>query len=96
MFIEAFFPATALLATAPFRGECHDDLLPGLRYLALDRVLSWFRPRSENRDIQILAVLFRGQDHQRRILVRLLQNSSDRCPSSPGSIASDRCCDGVL
>ena len=46
--------------TAPFRGECHDDLLSGLRHQALDRAVYWFRPRSEQRQIQILAVFFWG------------------------------------
>jgi len=36
----------------------------------------WFRPRAEQREIQVLAVFFGGQNHQRRMLVRLLQNSS--------------------
>lgn len=75
--IEAIIAAAERLATAPFRGECHDDLLPGLRHLALDRAVYWFRPRSEQREIQILAVFFGGQDHQRRMLVRLLQKSFD-------------------
>ena len=35
-------------------------LLPGLRHLALDRAVYWFRPRSEQREIQILAVFFGG------------------------------------
>ena len=75
--IEAIIVAAERLATAPFRGECHDDLLPGLRHLALDRAVYWFRPRVEQREIQVLAVFFGGQDHQRRMLVRLLQNSSE-------------------
>ena len=65
------------LATAPFRAECYGDLLPGLRHLALDRAVTWFRPRSEQRDIQVLAVFFGEQDHRRRMLVRFLQNSSE-------------------
>jgi len=52
------------------------DLLPGLRHLALDRAVYWFRPRAEQRDIKVLAVFFGGQDHQRRMSVRLLQNSA--------------------
>jgi plasmid stabilization system protein ParE len=74
--IEAIITAAERLATAPLRGEPHDDLLPGLRHLALDRAVYWFRPRAEPRDIQVLAVFFGGQDHQRRMFVRLLQNSS--------------------
>jgi plasmid stabilization system protein ParE len=75
--IEAIITAAERLAIAPLRGESHDDLLPGLRPLALDRAVYWFRPRSEQQEIQVLAVLFGGQDHQRRMLVRLLQNSSE-------------------
>ncbi|QNJ24588.1 hypothetical protein SynSYN20_00228 [Synechococcus sp. SYN20] len=74
--IESIIAKAERLATAPLRGESRDDLLPGLRYLALDRAVYWFRPRSEQQDIQVLAVFFGGQDHQRRMLVRLLQNSS--------------------
>ena len=48
---EAIIAAAERLATAPFGGECHDDLLPGLRHLAPDRAVTWFRPRSELRDI---------------------------------------------
>ncbi len=74
--IEAIIAAADSLATAPFRGESLVDLLPGLSHLALDRAVYWFRPRAEQRDIQVLAVFFGGQDHQRRMLVRLLQNST--------------------
>jgi len=74
--IESIIAAAERLATAPFRGESRDDLLPGLRHLALDRAVYWFRSRAEQREIQVLAVFFGGQDHQRRMLVRLLQNSS--------------------
>lgn len=75
--IEAVIAAAERLATAPWRGEPHDDLMPGLRHLALDRAVYWFRPRAQQRDIQVLAVFFGGQDHQRRMLVRLLQKSSE-------------------
>ena len=74
--IEAIITTAERLATAPLRGESHDDLLPGLRHLALDRAVYWFRARDEQREIQVLAVFFGGQDHQRRMMVRLLQNSS--------------------
>ena len=77
MRIEAIIAAAERLATAPFRGDCNDDLLTGLRHLVLDRAVYWFRPRAEQREIQVLAVLFGGQDHQRRMLVRLLKNSSE-------------------
>jgi hypothetical protein len=47
--------------------------LPGLRHLSLDRAVYWFRPRRQQREIQLLAVFFGGQDHQRHMLVRLLE-----------------------
>lgn len=74
---KAIIFAAERLATAPFRGECHHDLLLGLCHLALDRAVTWFRPCSEQREIQVLAVFFGGHDHQRQMLVRLLQNSSE-------------------
>ena len=40
--IAATMSAAERLSTAPFRGECHEDLLPGLCYLALHRALTWF------------------------------------------------------
>ena len=74
--IESIIAVAERLATTPFRGESRDDLLPGLRHLALDRAVYWFRSRAVQREIQMLAVFFGGQDHQRRMLVRVLQNSS--------------------
>lgn len=76
--IDAIISAAERLATAPLLGESHDDLLPGLRHLALDRAVYWFRPRPQEREIQVLAVFFGGQDHQRHMLVRLLQGSPNR------------------
>ena len=70
--IESIIAKAERLAVAPLRGESRDDLLSGLRYLALDHAAYWFRPRAEQRDFQVLAVFFGGQDHQRRMLVRLL------------------------
>jgi toxin ParE1/3/4 len=74
--IEAIITAAERLATAPLRGESHDDLLPGLRHLALDLALTWFRARAEQLVVQVLAVFFGGQDHQRSMMVRQLQNSA--------------------
>jgi plasmid stabilization system protein ParE len=71
--VEAIIAAAERLAMAPLRGEAHDELLPGLRHLALDGAVYWFRPLPPMRDVQVLAVFFGGQDHQRHMLVRLLQ-----------------------
>jgi len=67
------------IATAPFRGQSHDDLLPGLRQLAFGKATFWFTVHDGQGVIQVLAVFFGGQDQQRRMLVRLL----DRRRSPP-------------
>ena len=74
--IEGIIATAERLATAPFRGEAHDDLLPGLRYLALDSTVYWFIPDSEARQIRVLAVFFGAKDHQRHMLVRLLRQEA--------------------
>jgi toxin ParE1/3/4 len=76
--IDAIISAAERLATTPLRGESHDDLLPGLRHLAHDRVVYGFRPQPQLREIQMLAVFFSGQDHQRHMLVRLLRKIFER------------------
>ena len=72
--VEAIVSTAERLSIAPYRGESHDDLLPGLRHLALERAIYWFRVIPELREVQVLAIFFGSQDHQRHMLVRLLQN----------------------
>ena len=64
--------AAERILTAPHRGERHDDLLPGLRHLAIERAIYWFEIDDERQTVRVLAVFFGGQDHVRRILARLL------------------------
>jgi toxin ParE1/3/4 len=80
--IEQIISSAERLAVAPLRGEAHDNLLPGVLHLALDRAVYWFRVRPEQREIQVLTLSFGGQDHQRHMLVCLLQNSLD----GPGAL----------
>ena len=51
--LEACITAAAWLALEPFRGEAHDDLLPGLRHLNLSSAVYWFRALPLVRDIQV-------------------------------------------
>jgi len=74
--IDAIIRAAERLSTAPFRSEAHSDLLPGLRHLALDNAVYWFVPDPETWQVRMLAVFFGGQDHQRHMLVRLLQKGA--------------------
>lgn len=60
------------LATAPYRGESHEDILPGLRHLTLDRAIYWYRLDEERHVVSVLAIFHGGQDHARSMLLRLL------------------------
>jgi toxin ParE1/3/4 len=71
--IDRIIIAAERLATAPFRGEARDDLLPGLRHLMLAGAVYWFVPDARAHHIRVLAIFFGAQDHQRHMLVRLLQ-----------------------
>ena len=60
------------LCDAPFRGESHDDLRPGLRHLTIDRAINWFDVSETEQRVRVLAIFFGGQDHVRHLLTRLL------------------------
>ena len=60
------------LCAAPYRGERHNDLLPGLRHLTIDRAIYWFEVDEAEQRVRILAIFFGGQDHGRHMLTRLL------------------------
>jgi toxin ParE1/3/4 len=60
------------LVSFPFRGTERDDILPGIRFLAIGRAIYWFDVDQAARKVRILAVFFGGQDHIRHMLVRLL------------------------
>ena len=66
--------AAERILTAPHRGERHDDILPGLRHLAIGRAIYWFDVDEARRTVRILAVFFGGQDHVRHMLARLLED----------------------
>jgi plasmid stabilization system protein ParE len=64
--------AADTLASFPIRGTVRDDILPGVRYLTIDRAIYWFDVDETAAKVRILAVFFGGQDHVRHMLVRLL------------------------
>jgi len=49
--IEAFLTNVERLAVAPVRGTCHEDLLPGMRHLALDQAIDWIQVCAEAAEI---------------------------------------------
>lgn len=64
--------AILALHKAPFRGTLHNDLLPGLRHVTVNRAIVWFQVDETEEDINVLAIFFGGQDHQKLMLMRLL------------------------
>lgn len=60
------------LAAAPFQGESHDDLLPGLRHLTIDRAIYWSDVNEAEQRVRMLDIFFGGQDHVCQMLTRLL------------------------
>ena len=63
---------TDRLGAAPYRGERHDDLLPGLRHLTIDRAIYWFEVNETEQRVRLLAIFFGGQDRVRHMLTPLL------------------------
>lgn len=74
----AILDDTQRIATAPHRGNCHDDLLPGLRQLTLGKAAYWFTVDDAAGLIRILAVFFGAQEQHRRMLIRLLEPRPDQ------------------
>ena len=64
------------LSAFPIRGTARDDILPGVRYLSIDRAIYWFDVDEVAGKVRILAVFFGGQDHVRHMLIRLLGHAS--------------------
>ena len=70
--VEAIRRNADRLGIAPHRGALHEDLLPGLRHVTIDRAIYWFDVLEAERTVRVLAVFFGGQDHVRHMLERLL------------------------
>ncbi len=66
------------LASFPLRGTPSDDILPGIRFLAIARAVYSFDVDQTAREVRTLAVFFGGQDHVRHMLVRLLGRDGTR------------------
>lgn len=60
------------LAGFPLPGTARDDILPGIRFLAIARAIYWLDVGRTAREVRILAVFFGGQDHVSHMLARLL------------------------
>ncbi|MBI2741404.1 MAG: type II toxin-antitoxin system RelE/ParE family toxin [Rhodospirillales bacterium] len=76
--VMAIRKAADRLSTFPLRSTARDDVLPGIRFLAVARAVYWFDVDQAARKVRILAVFFGGQDHIRHMLVRLLGKNEAR------------------
>ncbi len=68
------------LVRMPFIGTLRQDVLPGLRFVRMERAAVWFLPDERQERIVVAAIFFGAQDHIRRMLTRLLE---EREPPSP-------------
>ncbi len=64
--------AAERLALFPERGIARGDILPGLRFMVMERAIYWYDVDDEARAVRVLGIFFGGQDHIRRMLIRLL------------------------
>lgn len=73
--VEAIRATAVGLGSAPYRGTRHQEIMPGLRHVTIDQAIYWFVVDENALTVRVLAVFFGGQDHVRRMLARLLQQS---------------------
>jgi toxin ParE1/3/4 len=71
--VRAIDSAMEGLGRAPFQGTLREDLMPGLRQVTKNSVIFYFLTGEVRERVDVLAVFFGGQDHQRRMLIRLFE-----------------------
>ncbi len=69
--------AMEALGVVPHQGTLHPDFSDGLRSVTKGRAIFYFDVDDTQQLVRVLAIFFGGQDHQRRMLLRLL-SSTDR------------------
>ncbi|MFM7420600.1 MAG: type II toxin-antitoxin system RelE/ParE family toxin [Alphaproteobacteria bacterium] len=60
------------LTLFPERGIARADILPGLRFMVMERAIYWYDVDDQAQTVRVLGIFFGGQDHIRRMLIRLL------------------------
>lgn len=70
--IDSIRRSANTLGALPHRGTLHEDLLPGLRHVSINRAIYWFQVLEAEQKVRVLAIFFGGQDHVRHMLARLL------------------------
>lgn len=69
---EAIKAEMRALGATPFQGTLRNDLMPGLRYVTKNWAIYYFVADPDEQTVDIVAVFFGGQDHQRHMLTRIL------------------------
>lgn len=64
--------AMAGLGKVPHQGTLRPELGDGLRHVTKERAIFYFEVDDEAAVVRVLAVFYGAQDHQRKILLRLL------------------------
>lgn len=59
------------LGLAPGMGALREDIGEGLRHVALDRAIYWFAPDADSAVVTVLAVFLAGEEHHRKMTMRL-------------------------
>ena len=70
--MQSIRKAADKLAKHPFRGTLHDDMLQGLRHITMGRAIYWFDILEDAGVVRILAIFYGDQNHQTKMLARLL------------------------
>ncbi len=65
------------LANVPFQETLRPDILEGLRFVRRNKAVFWFVSNESLKTIQVLAILFGGQNHIHHMLTRLLSDLSE-------------------
>jgi toxin ParE1/3/4 len=70
--IDAILLSARSLTKAPRQGTLRPDLGPNIRHVTKDRAVIYFELIETSQTLLILAIFYGGQDHDSRILARLL------------------------
>lgn len=70
--IDTILSSARSLPKAPRQGTLRPDLGPNIRHVTKDRAVIYFELIETSRTLRILAIFYGGQDHDSRILARLL------------------------
>lgn len=68
------------LGLAPGVGVLREDIGEGVRHVAFDRAIYWFRADADARTVTVLAVFLAGEDHHRKMAMRLKNASDETSP----------------